>query len=60
MGKGVEKVYAMFKKAGCRDVTLKLYRGGRHEMLNEINYEQVQKDALDWLQAHLPEKKEEA
>ncbi len=59
MGKGVERVYAMFKAAGCKDVTLKLYREGRHEMLNETNYEQVQRDALDWFQTHLPVKKEE-
>ena len=35
MGKGVRKVYAMFQAAGCRDVTLKLYPGLRHEILNE-------------------------
>lgn len=51
MGKGVVKVYDMFKAAGCTDVTLKLYQGGRHEMLNELNYEQVQKDALAWLES---------
>lgn len=54
MGKGVEKVYAMFRAAGCKDVSLRLYRDGRHEMLNELNYEQVQKDALAWLEAHMP------
>ncbi len=37
MGRGVKKVHAMFRKAGCRDVTMELYPGGRHEMLNEIN-----------------------
>lgn len=58
MGKGVEKVYGMFKEAGCKDVTLKLYREGRHEMLNELNYEQVQKDILNWIEAHLPAQKE--
>lgn len=55
MGKGVEKVYAMFRAAGCKDVSLRLYREGRHEMLNEINYEQVHQDVLSWLEAHLPE-----
>lgn len=53
MGKGVVKVYELFKNAGCTDVTLKLYRDGRHEMLNELNYEQVHKDVLEWLEAKL-------
>lgn len=50
MGKGVKKVVSMFEKAGCRDVTLKLYPGGRHEMVNEINREEVLADLLDWLE----------
>lgn len=53
MGKGVVKVYNWFRDAGCTDVTLKLYRDGRHEMLNELNYEQVHKDVLDWLEARI-------
>lgn len=50
MGKGVVRVYDLFKAAGCADVTLKLYRDGRHEMLNERNYEQVHRDVLAWLE----------
>ena len=53
MGKGVVKVYDLFKAAGCTDVTLKLYRDGRHEMLNELNYEQVHQDVLAWLEDRL-------
>ena len=53
MGKGVVKVYDLFKAAGCTDVTLKLYRDGRHEMLNELNYEQVHQDVLEWLECRL-------
>lgn len=52
-GKGVEKVYEMFRAAGCTDVTCHLYRDGRHEMLNELNYEQVQRDILEWLEQRL-------
>ena len=54
MGKGVRKVYAMFQAAGCRDVTLKLYPGGRHEMFNELDRQQVFDDLLAWLEAHMP------
>ena len=49
MGKGVLKVTENYKKAGIKDVTLKLYQGGRHEMLNEINKIEVENDLLNWL-----------
>lgn len=52
-GKGVMKVYAMLKEAGMQDVSCKLYPGGRHEMHNETNKEQVFEDLLNWLD-HLP------
>ena len=54
-GRGVEKVAGWFRRAGVRDVTVRLYPGGRHEMLNEINRQEVYRDVLDWLEAHLPE-----
>ena len=40
-GKGVRKVCEIYKSAGLRDVSLKLYEGDRHEILNETNREQV-------------------
>ncbi len=51
MGKGVEKVARMFRQAGCRDVTVKLYPDGRHEMFNEINRQEVMHDLLAWLES---------
>lgn len=51
MGKGVEKVARMFRQAGCRDVTVKLYPDGRHEMFNEINRQEVMDDLLAWLES---------
>ena len=53
MGKGVQKVAGWFRDAGIKDVTVKLYPGGRHEMLNEINKEEVFADTLAWLEEHL-------
>ena len=50
---GVEKAYQAFCDAGLKDVMIRLYPGGRHEMLNETNYEEVQKDILDWLNTHV-------
>ena len=50
-GKGVIKAYKGFLRAGMTDVTMKLYSGGRHEMLNEINNAEVYQDILFWLNA---------
>lgn len=47
-GRGVKKVYARIRAAGCKDVSLKLYPGGRHEILNEINRDAVFQDVLDF------------
>ena len=48
-GKGVKKAYNNFLEAGMKDVSIKLYPGGRHEMLNEINKDEVYSDILTWL-----------
>ena len=57
MGKGVKKVAKNYKKGGVLDVTVKLYKDGRHEMLNEVNKKQVQKDLLNWLNKRIEVKK---
>jgi alpha-beta hydrolase superfamily lysophospholipase len=48
-GEGVRAVYDSLVTAGCVSVTLKLYPGGRHEMLNELNRREVYADVLDWI-----------
>ena len=48
-GRGVTRAYKAFRKAGMTSVTMKLYHGGRHEMLNEINKDEVYQDILHWL-----------
>ena len=55
-GKGVQKVARWFREAGVKDVTVRLYPEGRHEMLNETNRDQVWQDVLAWLEGHLREK----
>lgn len=47
--KGVIRVYNMLKKAGKEKVRIRLFKDGRHEMLNEINKEEVYYFILDWL-----------
>ncbi len=51
-GKGPRQVAENLKKTG-KQVTLKLYPGGRHESLNESNREAVWQDVLDWLIDHV-------
>ena len=50
-GKGVRRAFASFVKAGMKDVSIRLYKGGRHEMLNEINKEDVYGDILACLES---------
>lgn len=52
-GKGVERAYKAFCDALVEDVMIRLYPGGRHEMLNEINKDQVYKDILDWIDSKI-------
>lgn len=43
-GKGVLRLRDRYIKLGVKDVTCKLYKDGRHELLNEINREEVFED----------------
>lgn len=55
MGTGVNRVADQFRDAGMKNVTVRLYEGGRHEMFNEMNREEVYRDLTEWLSAHLPQ-----
>ncbi len=52
-GAGVQKVAGLFRQYGVKDVTVKLYPAGRHEMLNETNKQEVFADTLAWLEERL-------
>lgn len=49
MGEGVKKVAEEYRAAGLASVTCRLYPGGRHEMFNELNREEVYADLVQWL-----------
>ena len=49
-GKGVLKAADAFRKIGMQDVSCKIYPLGRHEILNEINREEVYHDVSSWLE----------
>ena len=53
MGKGVKRAYEAFRRAGVRDVELKLYKGLRHEILNEDCRAVVYNDLWGWIEKHL-------
>jgi alpha-beta hydrolase superfamily lysophospholipase len=47
--KGLEVLMQAYRRAGLTDIQYKIYPGGRHEMLNEINREEVVSDLIAWL-----------
>jgi alpha-beta hydrolase superfamily lysophospholipase len=48
--KGVMSLVKTFEELQLEDITYQLYDGGRHEMLNEINRDEVTGDLLNWLE----------
>lgn len=52
-GKGVKRAYEDIKNSGVKDVESILYEGGRHEMLNEIEREDVYNDIYCWIANHM-------
>lgn len=55
MGKGIRNLERKLRTSGASDLTVKLYPGGRHEMLNESNRDEVMNDLLAWINSRLPE-----
>lgn len=47
--KGVKKVTTLLRKNGVTDVEIKFYHDARHEILNEINKEDVYNDIVEWI-----------
>lgn len=52
-GKGVQRLHGIYTGAGLTDVTLRLYDDARHEILNEINREEVTMDLIGRMDAML-------
>ena len=49
-GKGVNAAFDSLKEAGLENISLKLYEGGRHELLNETNRQEIMADIWRWIQ----------
>jgi len=54
-GEGVKKAYEDFRTAGMNRVSMKLYPGARHELLNETNKQQVYGDRYPWIMERVKE-----
>lgn len=52
-GKGVEAAYNSIKNVGCVNAEMKLYPNDRHEILNELDKEQVYEDLFNWMEEKL-------
>lgn len=52
-GKGIHKCAEEFKKSGMTDVSVRIYPLCRHEILNEINREEVFEDVAQWIEKKL-------
>lgn len=52
-GKGFKKVLALYRKSGQNRIHALLYPDGRHEMLHEINRNQVFEDIAGWMQEQI-------
>ena len=48
-GTGPKSLSQLYQKKGFTDVTLKLYEGDRHEVLNELDRQTVYEDLGGWI-----------
>ncbi|MGL5151126.1 MAG: lysophospholipase [Clostridium sp.] len=48
-GKSVKRLYEQYKRLGIKNTSIKLYEEGRHEMLNELNKEEVYVFIEKWI-----------
>lgn len=55
-GADIPKICQEWKRAGVKNIRMKLYNEDRHELLNELDYEQVQKDILRFLEKYISKK----
>lgn len=52
-GELIELLGQRYRDAGVSDVTVMLYPGARHEIVNETNRDEVTADVVDWLSRHV-------
>jgi alpha-beta hydrolase superfamily lysophospholipase len=55
VGTGLQRLEKRYRAAGIADLTVRMYEGGRHEMFNETNRDEVIDDLICWLDSRVPE-----
>jgi len=50
---GMTTLADVYRQTGHADITLQIYAGGRHEMLNETNRDEVTADIISWIESRL-------
>jgi alpha-beta hydrolase superfamily lysophospholipase len=50
---GVKALVERYRANGVEDINVKSYPGGRHEMLNETNRDEVHQHVVDWLDSQV-------
>ncbi len=53
-GLDLERMVEAYRQRGMARLDCKLYPGGRHEMFNETNKDEVVRDLVNWLEGNLP------
>ena len=53
LGEGVRTLNGIYREKGIEDLTMILYPGDRHEVLNELDREKVYQDILSWLEERI-------
>ncbi len=53
-GRDAAKAFDIYKKSGMKNISMRLYKGDRHEILNELDREQVYEDILMWIADKAP------
>ncbi len=49
---GVIALQKAYENRGIKNLTMKIYKDARHELLNEVNKEEVMSDILNWIMAY--------
>lgn len=52
-GKGIHTCADAFRKAGMQDISVRIYPLCRHEILNEINAQDIFSDVLKWIETYI-------
>ena len=52
-GATIDKLMNIYKANGLKNLSLKAYEGDRHEIFNEDDKEEVEKDLMNWVNSLL-------